>query len=140
MLTIVNSTDSRSVRNKDSILAFYELMINQQKPAEAAAKYLVPKYIQHNPSAPNGADGLASYFGQLFKNNPKLHVKFHKIIASGDYVWAHVNYVFSDDPHDRGVAAVHIWRMNSDGKAVEHWDVRQDVSDPKKSANSNGMF
>ena len=38
MLTIVNSADTRSVRNKDNMLALYELMINQQKPAEAAAK------------------------------------------------------------------------------------------------------
>jgi predicted SnoaL-like aldol condensation-catalyzing enzyme len=140
MLTIVNSADTRSVRNKDNMLALYELMINQQKPAEAAAKYLVPEYIQHDPFVANGADGLATYVGQLFKTNPKLHVKIHKIIALGDYVWAHVNFVYTDDPQDRGVAAVDIWRMNGDGKAVEHWDVFQEVPDPQKSANSNGMF
>jgi predicted SnoaL-like aldol condensation-catalyzing enzyme len=139
-LTIVNTADSRSVRNKDNILAFYELLINQQKPAEAAAKYLVPHYIEHNPSVPDGADGLASFVGQLFKTNPKLHVKLHKIIALGDYVWAHIQFVFSDDPRDRGVSGVDIFRMNSDGKAVEHWDVFQDVPDPQKSANSNGIF
>jgi predicted SnoaL-like aldol condensation-catalyzing enzyme len=140
MLTIVNSADARTVRNKDNILAFYELLINQQKPAEAAAKYLVPEYTQHDPLVADGADSLATYVGQLLKSHPKTYFKLHKIIASDDYVWAHVNYVFSDDPHDRGIAAVDIWRMNSDGKAVEHWDIFQEVPDPKKSANSNGMF
>jgi predicted SnoaL-like aldol condensation-catalyzing enzyme len=41
----------------------------------------------------------------------------------GDYVWAHVNFInlFNDDPKDPGIASVDIYRMNSDGKALEHW-------------------
>jgi predicted SnoaL-like aldol condensation-catalyzing enzyme len=30
--------------------------------------------------------------------------------------------------------------MNSDGKAIEHWDVLQEVGDPKKAVHANGMF
>jgi len=76
----------------------------------------------------------------------------HRIIAVGDYVWTHVNFLnlFNDDPQDTGIAGVDIYRMDSDGKAVEHWDTLQLVGDPKNSAplvapnipraNPNGMF
>jgi predicted SnoaL-like aldol condensation-catalyzing enzyme len=57
-------------------------------------------------------------------------------------VWAHVNFInlYNDEPNDRGVAGVDIYRFNSDGKMVEHWDVLEEVPDPSKAANANGMF
>ena len=76
----------------------------------------------------------------------------HKIIAVGDYVFAHVNFLnlLSDDPHDTGVAGVDIYRFDADGKAAEHWDTLQLVGDPTNSApwvapdipraKSQGMF
>ena len=55
-----------------------------------------------------------------------------------------------DDPNDTGIAGVDIYKMDADGKAVEHWDTLQVVGDPKNSApliapnipraNPNGMF
>jgi len=64
------------------------------------------------------------------------------VIASGDWVWAHVNFInlYNDDPDDRGVACVDIFRFNADGKMVEHWDILQEVPDPSKAATTNGMF
>ena len=82
----------------------------------------------------------------------KARVVVHRIIAVGDHVWAHVNFLnlLNDYPDDAGVAGVDIYRMDADGKAVEHWDVLQLVGDPKNSApwvapnvpraNPNGMF
>ena len=67
-------------------------------------------------------------------------------------MFAHVNFLnlFNDDPNDTGVAGVDIYKMDADGKAIEHWDTLQLVGDPKNSApwlmpnvpraNSNGMF
>jgi predicted SnoaL-like aldol condensation-catalyzing enzyme len=48
--------------------------------------------------------------------------------------------MYNDDPNDRGVAGVDFFRFNSDRKIVEHWDVLQEVPDPAKAANTNGMF
>lgn len=142
MIVIVDPHDTRAVQNKDNVLALYELMINQKKPEEAVAKFLVPQYVQHNPLVPDGAAGLRGFFGKMAKERAKLRVVVHRIIAVGDYVWAHINFInlFNDSPQDRGIAGVDLYKMNADGKAVEHWDVLQEVGDPKNAAHANGMF
>lgn len=142
MIVLVDVRDGRAVRNKDNILAFYDLLINQRKPEEAVATFLVPTYVQHNPLVPDGGAGLAGFFGKVTKDRANLRVVVHRIIAAADYVWAHVNFInlFNDDPLDRGIAGVDIFRMNAEGKAIEHWDVLQEIADPKKAAHANGMF
>ena len=152
MLELVDPKDSRAVRNKDNVLALYELMINQKKSEEATAKFLRPDYIQHNPLIADGAVALGQYFGQVTHEHARARVVVHKIIAVGDYVFAHVNFLnlLSDDPEDTGVAGVDIYRFDADGKAAEHWDALQLVGDPLNSApwvapnipraNPQGMF
>jgi predicted SnoaL-like aldol condensation-catalyzing enzyme len=152
MIENVNPTDARAVRNKDSVLALYDGMINQKRSEEATAKFLSPTYVQHNPLIPDGSVALGQYFGKVTRERVHARVVVYKIIAVGDYVWAHLNFLnlFNDDPEDTGVAGVDIYKMDADGKAIEHWDTLQLVGDPKNSApwvapnipaaNSNGMF
>jgi len=152
MIVLVDPNDSRAVRNKDNVLALYELMINQKKSEEGTAKFLSPAYIQHNPLIPDGSVALGQFFGKITRERARARVVVHRIIAVGDYVWAHVNFLnlFNDDPRDTGIAGVDIYKMDADGKAVEHWDTLQRVGNPKDSApliapnipraNPNGMF
>jgi predicted SnoaL-like aldol condensation-catalyzing enzyme len=152
MITLVDPNDSRAMRNKDNALALYDLMINRKKSEEATAKFVSPAYVQHNPLIADGSDALGKYFGQVTRQRAKARVVVHSIIAVGDYVWAHLNFLnlFNDDPEDTGIAGVDIYRMDADGKAIEHWDVLQLVGYPKNSApwvapnvpraNPNGMF
>ncbi|HXV30605.1 MAG TPA: nuclear transport factor 2 family protein [Sinorhizobium sp.] len=152
MIVLVDSNDGRAVRNKDNVLALYDLMINQKKSEEATGRFVSPHYLQHNPLIADGSGALGEYFGQLTRERANARVVVHRIIAVGDYVWAHVNFLnlFNDDPDDTGVAGVDIYRMDADGRAVEHWDVLQFVGSPKNSApwvgpdiaraNPNGMF
>jgi predicted SnoaL-like aldol condensation-catalyzing enzyme len=152
MIALVDPNDSRAMRNKDNVLALYDLMINRKKSEEATAKFVGPTYVQHNPLIGDGSDALGQYFGQVTRQRARARVVVHRIIAVGDYVWAHLNFLnlFNDDPDDTGVAGVDIYRMDADGKAIEHWDVLQLVGDPKNSApwvapnlpraNLNGMF
>jgi predicted SnoaL-like aldol condensation-catalyzing enzyme len=95
---------------------------------------------------------LGQYFGQVTRSHERARVVVHRIIAVGDYVFAHVNFLnlLTDDPADTGIAGVDIYRFDNDGKAVEHWDTLQVVGDPANSApwvaanipraNSRGMF
>ena len=152
MLVLVDHNDKRAVRNKDNVLALYELMINQKESEEATAKFCRPDYVQHNPLIADGSAALGQYFGQVTREHERARVVVHKIIAVGDYVFAHVNFVnlLSDDPEDTGVAGVDIYRFDADGKVAEHWDTLQLVGDPLNSApwvapnipraNPQGMF
>ncbi len=152
MIILVDVNDSRAVRNKNAILAFYDLLIDRKRSKEAAATFVSPAYVQHNPLIPNGADALGEFFGRITKERPHARVVVHRIIAVGAYVWAHVNFLnlFNDDPQDPGIAGVDIYKMNADRKAIEHWDTLQVVGDPNNAApwlapnvpraNPNGMF
>ena len=142
MIVLVDPTDARAIQNKNNVLALYDLMINQKKPEIAAATFLAPDYIQHNPIVPDGAQGLAEFFAKVTKDRPSLRIVVHRIIATGEYVWAHVNVInlFNDNPQDLGIAGVDIFRLNAERKAIEHWDVLQEIGNPEKALHANGMF
>ena len=152
MIELIDATDSRAVRNKNNVLALYDLMINQKRSEEATAKFVSSSYIQHNPLIPDGSVALGQFFAKVTRERARARVVVHRIIAVGDYVWAHLNFLnlFNDDPADTGIAGVDIYRMDADGKAVEHWDTLQLVGTPQNSApiiapnipraNANGMF
>ena len=151
-IVLVDPHDRHAVHNINNVLTLYQMMINENKAVEGTAKFLTPGYIQHNPLIADGSAALGKYFAGVKAAHPRAHVVVHRIIAVGDYVFAHVNFVnlLTDDPNDTGVAGVDIYKMNADGKAVEHWDALQLVGGPKNAApwagpnippaNSNGMF
>ena len=120
--------------NKKVVLQFYEAAINQ-KDFEAASKFLGPRYIQHNPRAADGAEGLKAFLSFLREKFPEYHSEIKRAFADGDYVILHVHNV--PTPGSRGNAIIDIFRLEN-GKVVEHWDVRQEV--PEQAANSNTMF
>ena len=152
MIELIETTDSRALRNKNNVLALYDLMINQKRSEEATAKFVSPSYIQHNPLISDGSVALGQFFANVTRERARARVVVHRIIAVGDYVWAHLNFLnlFTDDPNDTGITGVDIYRMDAEGKAVEHWDALQLVGTPQNSApmiapnipraNANGMF
>ncbi len=120
--------------NKKVVAEFYEAAINQ-KNFEAAAKFLGPRYIQHNPSAADGPQGLKAFINFLREKFPDAHSVVKRVFADGDYVIQHVHSVRT--PGTRGSAIVNIFKLEN-GKIVEHWDVIQEI--PEKTANPNTMF
>jgi predicted SnoaL-like aldol condensation-catalyzing enzyme len=120
--------------NKKAVLEFYEARLNK-KDFEAAAKYFGPKYIQHNPGAPDGIEGFKTFVNFLKEKFPQSHSEIKKVFADGDHVILHVHAV--REPGTRGRAIVDIFRLEN-GKIVEHWDVAQDI--PDKMPHNNGMF
>ena len=142
MIELVEPNDARAVRNKDNILALYDLMIDKKEAEHAVAKCFAPQYIQHHPLVPDGAAALARFFDKMTKDRAHLRIVIHRSVAIDDDVWAHVQFMnlFTDDPQDRGIAGVDIFKMDADGKAIEHWDVLQEIDAPKNAAHAHGMF
>jgi predicted SnoaL-like aldol condensation-catalyzing enzyme len=131
---LAQAADAQTEANKKVVLAFYDAALIKLD-ADAARQYLGPKYIQHNPMAPDGVDGVMGLIKFLKEKYPQRSSSIKRVIAEGELVVLHVHS--RPTPEDRGTAIVDIFRVEN-GKIVEHWDVMQLV--PETAKNNNTMF
>ncbi len=132
----------RLARNKQTVHELYDLAFNQSKPAQAIARYAGATYIQHNPEVKDGKQGFIDYFNAMAtrygSDGKGKRVEFKRTIAEGDLVTVHCQHTFREWHGETEWAGIDIFRLDAEGKIVEHWDVLQKVAGG--GANRNGMY
>ena len=120
--------------NRRLVANMYERVL---KPLDSARvdEFFARDYVQHNPLAATGAQGLKDFLDWARARAPAAEHRVKRLFVDGDYVIAHVHVIIH--PGDLGNAVVDIFRV-AQGRIAEHWDVAQEVA--TQSANTNGMF
>jgi predicted SnoaL-like aldol condensation-catalyzing enzyme len=131
-LSTVTSKQATEEANKNLVAEFYQQLFGD-KDVSAIDKYLLPSYIQHNPSLPDGSEALKKGATQWFAGAPKDTIDIRHLSAEGDLVYIHTRSKMGD----KVFSIIDIFRIEN-GKIAEHWDVLQEV--PQKSANDHPMF
>lgn len=122
-------------QNKQNAINFYKMAYNGN-PRKAAELYAGNEYIQHNPSVEDGIEAFIQYFERLAREYPDKTIEFVRAIAEGDLVALHTHQVWSSI--NKEYVTMDFFRLDENGKVVEHWDAIQQI--PDTSANDNTMY
>jgi len=81
-LTVASPAFADAEANKKAVLEFYEAGLNR-KDFDAASKYFGPKYIQHNPGAPDGIEGFRTFLNFLREKFPIRTSEIKEVLRRG---------------------------------------------------------
>ena len=121
-------------RNKENVKAFYDLMFNQCRPREAIERYAGDGVPPAQPARRRRQGGVHRVLRAHGRGVPG---QARRVRARRRRRRPRRAALPPDWPGDEDYAGIDIFRLDADGKVVEHWDVLQVVPE---SANDNGMF
>ena len=104
-------------------------------PKKALELYVGAKYIQHNPLVGDGTQPFIDYFNRMASEYPDKSIEFVRAVAEDDLVALHTHQIW---PGNDQYVTMDFFRLDNNGKIVEHWDAMQQI--PDTSANNNTMY
>ena len=123
---MLKSLDPQMAANKRLVYDMWRTLVDAHD-VEAAKKYLDKNYIQHNPIADTGLDGVLAYFSSLgdpLKIPDRVQNPIVAIVAERDLVvFAWVDE--QENPNAKGQTYTTTWfdmYRIKDGIITEHWD------------------
>jgi predicted SnoaL-like aldol condensation-catalyzing enzyme len=123
-------------RNKAVVRRVYDEIFGQGQ-TDLVNDLFAEIYIQHNPTLPNGRQGLIDFVRFLKSLDPVPVITVKHILADGDLVAVHWHASATPGNEFTGQAGFDLFRLDG-SRIVEHWDVIQDV--PPQTASGNSMF
>ncbi|TCM55045.1 putative SnoaL-like aldol condensation-catalyzing enzyme [Rhizobium sp. PP-F2F-G48] len=125
---LFTSPDPQLNANKQVVLGIIRDLL-EANHWDKADQYLTERYLQHNPNAASGRDGVVAYFMQVLKRTPspipeKIKAPVAFVTAEGDLVTVgFVREVKDEKDPSKSYTTTWFdtWRIK-DGKADEHWD------------------
>jgi predicted SnoaL-like aldol condensation-catalyzing enzyme len=138
-------------RNKANVVAYYTRAFNDQEPEDAVDRYVgfdkpgqdldmsgePHLYIQHNPLAKSGAPAFIEFVNSFTAAFPNYHVDIRRVVAECDLVVTHAVVTGAEAIWPIGAKVVDIFRLDENGKIVEHWDVLAPLTPPEDHQNGN---
>ena len=122
-----------TTNNKELVTTAYQRIFGDQD-ATAVDEYISKDFIQHNPTTPDGPEGVKQVLQMLASQGvPKQKIEFKHVMAEGDTVMLHSRYEMAGTEW----RFLDIYRVKN-GKLVEHWDAIMQM--PEKRANNNPLF
>jgi predicted SnoaL-like aldol condensation-catalyzing enzyme len=117
--------------NKQTAIEFYRIAYLGE-PARAVELYVGAEYIQHNPLVGNGKQAFIKYFIEMANQYPNKEIEFVRVVAEGDLVALHTHQTW---PGNEEYVTMDFFRLDENGKIVEHWDSIQKIPDETKNGN-----
>ena len=122
-----------TVNNKQLVTTAYQRIFGDLD-ATAVDEYMSKDFIQHNPTTPDGPEGVKQVLQMLASQGvPKQKMQFKHVIADGDIVMLHSRYEMAGAEW----RFIDIYRVEK-GQLAEHWDAMMQM--PEKRANGNSLF
>jgi predicted SnoaL-like aldol condensation-catalyzing enzyme len=124
---------TQAEKNKQLAITAYQRIFGDLD-STGVDEFMSKDFIQHNPSTPDGQEGVKALVQMLISQGvPKQKNEFKHVVAEGDIVFLHSRYEMAG----KEWRFIDIYRVEN-GKLAEHWDAMMQV--PDQRANKNSMF
>lgn len=122
-----------TANNKQLVMTAYQRIFGDLD-VSAVDEYLSKDFIQHNPTTPDGPDGVKQLLQMLISQGvPKQKFDYKHVLAEGDTVMLHTPYEMAG----KEWRFIDIYRVEN-GKLAEHWDAMMQM--PDTPAHNNPLF